>query len=132
MATGQENENRAREAYEAFARADLDAVRRLLHPDILWHIDGNSPLTGNYKGIDEVLEFFGTVFTETDGTFRKTLQEVIANESTTVTISSVYARRKGTVLDDRQVAVYRCDSEGRVMEANFYYEDSARFDEFWM
>jgi uncharacterized protein len=131
MRTADENETQAREAYAAFAAGDLEKVKSVFHPDIVWHIAGNSPRAGDYKGIDSVLGFFGTIFTETNGTFTNTLKEVIANERTVVAIGKVHAERKGTVIDAEQVAVYRADSDGKITEATFYADDTTRFDGFW-
>jgi hypothetical protein len=131
MATAKENETRAREAYAAFAAGDLDKVKEVFHPDLVWHMPGHSPVAGDYRGIDAVLGFFGTVFTETGGTFRNTLEEVIATEDTTVVISKLHAERNGKVNDERQVSIYRVDAEGRVTEATFFGDDTTQFDAFW-
>ena len=42
-----------REAYAAFARGDLDAIRELLAPDIEWRTTENVPFLGTYQGVDE-------------------------------------------------------------------------------
>jgi len=36
MPTAKENETQAREAYAAFAAGDLDKVKAVFHPDIVW------------------------------------------------------------------------------------------------
>ena len=131
MPTAAENETQAREAYAAFAAGDLDKVKAVFHPDVVWHVDGKSPMAGDYKGITEVLDFFGKMFTETNGTFRTTLQEVIATEDTVVVIGRVQAEREGKSIDATQVAVYRSDAEGRVTDATFYSDDTSQFDAFF-
>jgi hypothetical protein len=131
MPTAQENEAQARDAYAAFAAGDLDKVKSVFHPDVVWRIAGTSPIARDYKGMDEVLGFFGTIFTETGGTFSNTLKEVIANEHTVVVIGQVHAERKGRVIDAEQVAVYRADANGTITEATFYGDDTTKFDAFW-
>ena len=131
MPTAKENETQAREAYAAFAAGDLDKVKAIFHPDIVWHMPGNSSLSRDYRGIDDVLGLFGTIFTQTDGTFRNTLEDVIANEDATVVISHLHAERKGKVIDQKQVAVYRADTDGKVTEATFFGGDTTQFDAFW-
>ena len=32
------NETIVRTGYDAFVRGDIDAVRRFLHPDVIWHV----------------------------------------------------------------------------------------------
>ena len=131
MATAQENEAQARRAYAAFGAGDLDTVKSVLHPDIVWHVAGKSPLAGDYKGIDAVLGFFGRIFAETNGTFSNTLKDVIASEAATVVIAQVHAERSGHTIDAEQVAVYRADADGMVTEATFYSDDTASFDAFF-
>jgi ketosteroid isomerase-like protein len=131
MPTPAENEAQAREAYAAFAQGDLDKVKAIFHPDIVWHVEGTSPMAGHYKGIAEVLDFFGRIFTETNGTFRNTIDEVIATEDTVVVIAQVNAERGGKTIDAKQVAVYRNDADGRVTDASFYGDDTTQFDDFF-
>src|SRR3954470_15715168 len=131
MATAQENEAQARRAYGAFAAGDLDTVKSVLHPDIVWHVAGRSPMAGDYKGIDEVLGFFVKMFTETNGTFTNALKDVIASDTATVVIGQVHAERNGKTIDAEQVAIYRADAAGKVTEASFYSDDTTEFDAFF-
>ena len=41
--------------YEAFGRGDVTTVLGILDPSIQWHVPGRSPLSGDYKGHDEVI-----------------------------------------------------------------------------
>lgn len=131
MRTAEENEAQARAAYAAFAAGDIEQVKSVFHPDIVWHMPGSSPLSGDYRGIDAVGGLFMKIFTETDGTFSNTVEEVVANEATTVVISKIHAERKGKAIDAAQVALYRIDSDGKVTESTFYGDDSSLFDAFW-
>ena len=131
MPTAAENEAQAREAYAAFAAGDLEKLKSVFHPDVVWHVAGTSPIAGDYKGITEVLDFFGKIFTETNGTFRNALEEVIATEDTVVVIGRVHAERGSKTIDATQVAVYRNDAQGRVTDATFYGDDTSQFDAFF-
>jgi hypothetical protein len=131
MATAMENEDQARKSYAAFAAGDIDTVRAAFHSDVVWHIAGNSPIAGDYKGVDSVLELFVRIFTETNGTFANKIEEVIANEDATVVISRVSGERNGKTINATQVAIYKGDSDGKVTDASFYGDDSNKFDDFW-
>ena len=50
-----------RKAYEDFAKGDIPAVLEAFDQSIAWHVPGHSPLSGNYKGHNEVLGFFKTM-----------------------------------------------------------------------
>jgi ketosteroid isomerase-like protein len=38
---------------------DMDTLRELFDPEIVWHFPGRSPLAGDHRGTDVVLGFFG-------------------------------------------------------------------------
>ncbi len=61
MTTGSAEANRRfiESAYSAFARGDLAAVFQVLDERIFWHVPGRGPLSGDYRGHEEVLGFFG-------------------------------------------------------------------------
>ena len=49
--------------YDSFAKGDMDAIRNdLFDPDIVWRMPGRHPLSGEMKGVDAVLSFFGALF----------------------------------------------------------------------
>ena len=41
--------DRMRQGFAAFSTGDLDALRELFSPDIVWHSGGDNALTGDYK-----------------------------------------------------------------------------------
>ena len=46
------NETLVREAFAAFGRGDMDALRsQYFAEDIRWHIPGRNPLAGDYEGV---------------------------------------------------------------------------------
>ena len=44
------NEDLIRRGYDAFSRGDMDTLRELFHPDIVWHAPGRSQLAGDPPG----------------------------------------------------------------------------------
>jgi uncharacterized protein len=49
------NEDLLRRGYEAFGSGDLDTVQALLDDDIVWHSGGSNLITGEYRGLPEVM-----------------------------------------------------------------------------
>jgi ketosteroid isomerase-like protein len=49
-----------RKAYDDFAKGDIAAVLEAFDASITWHVPGHSPLSGDYKGHDEVVGFSNT------------------------------------------------------------------------
>jgi hypothetical protein len=66
---------RGRKGFAAFAQGDLDTVRELFDPDIVWHEPGRSSVAGDYSGVDATLGFFVQLFERSDGTFQAQLVE---------------------------------------------------------
>ena len=57
------NEDLVREAFAAFGRGDLDALRHQYFAEGLrYHVPGRSPVAGDYEGAAQVVEFFGRLF----------------------------------------------------------------------
>ena len=75
-----------RSGYEAFAAGDMDKVRELFSPDIVWHTTGSSPLAGDKVGVEAVLANFGKLFELTAGTFGQEIHDVVANDDHVVVL----------------------------------------------
>jgi uncharacterized protein len=122
---------RIREGYEAFGRGDLEAIRDQFSPDIVWHIGGHSPLAGDYKGIDALFEFFGRVVSETGGTLKNEVHDILANDTHGVVLLTQSGERNGKKLSMNCVQVVHRDAESRVTESWWIPVDERTDDEFW-
>ena len=126
-----ENVERMRRGYEAFGKGDLDTLRELFSPDIVWHAGGNNSLTGDYKGIDEVFGMFGKLFEMTGGTMNQQVHDLLASDDHGVAITHVTASRDdGRTMDVDQVAVFHMDDQSRVSEAWIVPADAQAADAF--
>jgi ketosteroid isomerase-like protein len=65
-----------RKGYQAFNAYDLETLRSLFAADVIQHVPGRGPLAGTYKGVDNVLGYYGKLAELTDGTFRADLVDV--------------------------------------------------------
>jgi uncharacterized protein len=70
-----DNVANTRRGFVAFAEGDLDTLRELLDPDIVWHVSGRSSLAGDYRGIEATLGYFTQLFERSKGTFKAELRE---------------------------------------------------------
>ena len=119
-----------RKGYEAFAAGDLDAMRDLFSPDVVWHSGGDNALTGDYKGVDEVFGLFAKLFEMTGGTFKQEVHDILANDVHAVVLSRATASRPdGRTFDGNQVAVFHVDS-GRATEVWIVPQDAAASNAF--
>lgn len=126
----EEDVQRLRQGYDAFAAGDLDTIRGLFDDNIVWHISGRSPLAGDYKGIDEVFGFFAKLAEVSGGTFKIEVHDVLSNGTHSIALTKNVGERDGKRLDDNNVAVYHV-SDGKVTEAWFHPGDAYATDEFF-
>jgi ketosteroid isomerase-like protein len=74
------NETRFREGYAAFQRGDIEALRNdYFTEDVVWHSSGKNRLSGDYRGIDEVMRAFGKLLEATGGDFSLEIHDCIAS-----------------------------------------------------
>ena len=124
------NEDLLRRGYDAFARGDMAAIAELFADDIAWHVPGNNPLAGDYRGKDNVLAFFGKSVELTGGTLRVEVHDILANDEHGVALIHSSAQRGGKSLDDHGVQVFHI-RDGKAVETWTHQGDQAANDEFW-
>jgi ketosteroid isomerase-like protein len=125
------NEDVVREAFAAFGRGDIDALRnQYFAEDIRWHIPGRGPLAGDYDGIARVMELFGRILELSGGTFRNELHDVVANDEHAVALYGTAAEREGRRLDDNNVSTFHI-RDGKIAEVWTQVTDMYATDEFW-
>jgi ketosteroid isomerase-like protein len=49
-------QERVKAMYTAFATGDADAYRASFTDEVVWHVPGNNPVSGNYRGPKEYFE----------------------------------------------------------------------------
>jgi uncharacterized protein len=127
---GHPNEDLIRRGYDAFSRGDMDTLRELYHPDIVWHAPGRSQLAGDHRGVDAVFGFFGQVMELTGGNFRVEVHDVVANDEHAVGLHKGHAERAGRTLENNGTLVFHV-RDGKVTEVWQYWEDPYAADELF-
>lgn len=124
-----EDTDAVREGYDAFARRDLDTLREQLAPDVVWHVGGRSVLARAYRGVDDVLAYFGRLHEMSDGTFRA---EPLGCGELAPGLVGCLVRLTGDMplgrIDDRVVHTFQ-RVEGRTTEVRTYAEQPYELDE---
>ena len=125
------NEDLVREAYAAFGRGDMDALRdKFFTQDVRYHVTDRSPLAGDYEGVDQVLQFFARIFEMSGGTFSFELHDVLANDEHAVALVTVRGERAGKQLNDNMVQTSHL-RDGKAFEVWNQATDQYAQDEFW-
>jgi hypothetical protein len=124
------NEELTQKGYEAFAKGDLDTLNGLMADDLVWHVPGNNPLSGDYRGKEAVLGLFGKIMERSGGTLHQEIHDILANDEHAVVMVVSRAEREGKTLEDRQVHVLHL-KDGKVTEFWNHFGDQNAVDEFW-
>jgi ketosteroid isomerase-like protein len=125
------NEAVVRAAFAAFEQGDMDAMRnKYLADDVRWHLPGRNPLSGDYEGPDQVLQYFARIIELTGGTLTIDLHDVLANDNHAVALYTIAGERAGRQLSDHQVLVFHL-RDGKASEVWTQPADQYAADEFF-
>lgn len=115
--------------YQAYGAGDLDGIREVLAPNVMWHIPGRHPLAGPKRGPEEVAAFFEQLG-ESD--FRADVFYLGADERRVVDVHRGYSNTaEGEEdLDMLWVLVYQIE-DGRIVEVHNFPFDQAAADLFF-
>jgi ketosteroid isomerase-like protein len=128
---GHPNEDLFRGGYDAFSTGDLDALReKYFTPDIVWHSPGDNPLSGDFKGVDEVIASFGKTFELSGGTFKTEVHDCLANDDHGVVLGTIRAQREGKTLESTYTHIVHF-RDGKVAESWIQSGDQRLVDDFW-
>ena len=125
-----QNAELIRRGYEAFSRADLTTVFEMLGQDITWHVPGSSPLSGDYKGHDQVGAFFAATMELSGGTFTIDVQDILARQDRVVVLCTVAAERHGQSWSSPEVHVWRV-AGAKAVDFREFQGDQQNEDKFW-
>ena len=117
--------------YEAFQSGDLDLLRNeLFDPDIVWHSPGRNVLSGDYRGVDAVINLFVKQFEETGGTFKVELHDVLGSDDHAVALGTASGERNGKSMSEPYAHVCHF-RDGKLTEAWILEYDPYKGDEFF-
>ena len=92
------NEELLRREYEARAGRDDRALAEVFAQDVVWHVSGRNAIAGEYRGIDQVMEYVRRRRELAEGTFEITVHDVLANDEYGLVIATGRATRGGRPL----------------------------------
>ena len=116
-------------AFAAFGR-DALALARLLADDIVWRVPGETVMSGEYRGRDDVLQFLRQTRVQSDNTYRTELQYAVADDERGVAVYRAQGERKGRTLDIEQ-ALFCVFRDGQLADVTAVPFDFPAFAAFW-
>ena len=125
-----DNVESTRRGFAAFAEGNLDILKDLFDPDIVWHVPGRNSVSGDYQGIDATLGYFMQIHERSGGTFKADLLECgeIAPDLVACLVN-LKGDAAGGSIDQRSMMLFQQRS-GRALEvwnfsSNQYAQDQA-------
>jgi ketosteroid isomerase-like protein len=109
----------------------MDTLRSLFAPDAVHVATGNNPLSGEYKGVDAILGYYGKLFELSDGTFTAELQTVkVEGDDSVVATHRDKGKRGDKTLDQDETLTFTI-SGGKFTRLVENHSDQADYDAFW-
>jgi ketosteroid isomerase-like protein len=122
---------RVRQAYEAFERADVAAVRDALAPDVVIHVAGRGPMAGDHKGVDAVFDLVVRSIDATGGTMHLRVGDVVADEHLAVALVDHELLRGDSWIRFAAVHVWHLGPDGRAVRCDVTFDDAYAVDELF-
>jgi hypothetical protein len=123
-------EDTVRRGYKAFSEGDMETLGSLYTDDVVQSMPGNSQISGEHKGRDNVLGLYGKLFELSGGTFAVDLKSVEAKGDKVVAKHGTKAERDGKTLADTETIEFTFDGD-KISRLDLTTEDEAASDEFW-
>lgn len=124
------NAELVRRIFDAFARREGLALRRLFADDAVWTVPGNGVMAGTYRGREEIFRFLARLPKETDGTYGSELVDVLASETRAAALYTARGSRQGRTLELDQLLLFRIE-DCLVQHVLALPSDPDAFEEFW-
>lgn len=124
------NETMLREAYEAFARGDLDAYLSRCTNAMTFRVPGRSMVAGVYARSQFASGLIARVMEGSGGSFTEVVIDVVANDRRGVVLARHELTRGGRTYSYNTAHIYRIE-QGRMASFEEYPEDLHAFDAAW-
>lgn len=119
-----------RRGFAAFSAGDMDTLKSLMREDVVHHVPGKSPISGDHKGHEGVLGLYGKLFEMSDGTMKVELHDAVGNDTHVLSMHRSTASRKGRSIDANEVLVFHF-ADGKISEIWDFWNNEAEQDAFW-
>ncbi|HEY3020542.1 MAG TPA: nuclear transport factor 2 family protein [Solirubrobacteraceae bacterium] len=115
---------------ELYLGGEGDGLDELMAHDIVWHVPGTSPIAGDHRGREAVMDYFVSRRQLAGGRLEITQLAEMHDAEAVVQLADGRAALGGRDARWRTAGVYRV-AGGRLAEAWLVPLDQARFDDMW-
>ena len=107
-----------------------ETERANIAPDIVWHVPGHNPVSGDYHGFEEYTKLMPARMAPlTRWDFE--LDDVMVNGNYVVTRLRLQGERKGKKVDLRGAHIMRLNDNGQIVEGWGFTNNQDALDEFF-
>jgi uncharacterized protein len=114
---------------QAMVDRDVAAIAECLADDVVIHVPGRNPLSGEHRGKGQVLHRLFQAWEEAFGSLHIDVHDVLSTDEHVVLLSDRRAERDGTEVRMRAASIYHVRN-GRITEAWLMEWDPYALDEF--
>lgn len=107
-----------------------EAERASIARDIVWHVPGHNPVSGDYRGYDQYTQLMVARMAPLDR-WDFTLGDVMVNGDYVMATFHLHGERRGKIVDLRGGHLMRVSADGRVVEGWGFTDDQDALDEFF-
>jgi ketosteroid isomerase-like protein len=107
-----------------------ESERAIIAPEIVWHVPGHNPVSGEYRGIEAYTERMPALMAPLDR-WDFTLKDVMVNRNYVVATFNVKGERKGKSIDIEGAHIMRLNDRGQVAEGWGFTDDQDLLDDFF-
>lgn len=127
-----EIEDRARAIYQALASGGFEETRGLFADDLVWHVPGDNPVSGAYRGKDQYFDVMVDRMQPLDE-WAFTVGDVVVNQKDRAALVAFHLKgeRKGISIETEGFHMIRLNEEGRIIEGWGFTRDQDKLDEFF-
>lgn len=115
---------------EALSRGDFEAVFETMSDNIVWHMGGESPLSGEIEGKNALAKRLEEFAKRSEGTFRIIINWAAGNDCFVSANVVSLAEREGKSLNSPGIDLFKIQN-GKIEEVWTFAEDQAAEDKFW-
>jgi uncharacterized protein len=115
---------------DALARGDLATAMSFYTDDVVFHYPGRNPLSGEYRGKEQVLGLLDKAFQLTNGSFKPEVHDILASDQHVAALVTVRAERDGASVEWQSVDLFHV-RDGKLSEHWVHEVDQDAVDRFW-
>ncbi|MGA2529538.1 MAG: nuclear transport factor 2 family protein [Acidimicrobiales bacterium] len=120
-----------RSFYAAFETEDHEAaIRPLISTRFVWHVAGENPLAGTFRGHTQLFAAMRRYAERSEGTLRLNTQSILGDGAHAVAIHAATGNRNGQSYSAHEIDVFHVEN-GMITEMWSFSEDQAATDAMW-